>query len=383
MENKFLDGDFGVIVECNNDKEILEYLVDKGFNNWNGYIDGAYNGSYYYIFKDDNIIWCDYNNPTSSTFTLKQLKEIFDSAHTKFVLPKKWCIKINQEVKNWIKSEFHTDYYNGENESVYFHFPNYYNYKGFEAGNHISTEIIEDYTEITPEQFKKYILKQENMEKKIIGYKLIKPEYKEAALKLSNTVGNWENVLAVYDININQTNYINKLQQAGVLDLWFEPVYEEEFKEGDYIVITDFGRATSGLDFSLNTTYKLSRHYTEENGFHVEKDNAGRYNGWGNGFELGIKIRKATPEEIEAAQKTIVRMRSSNKGEFPIEIVDGKAYYRPEDKHLPKEWVRQIINNFGSFATKGPYDIKTEHLTVGCMEGTLKKDWEKVYKLLK
>jgi hypothetical protein len=79
--------------------------------------------------------------------------------------------------------------------------------------------------EFTFEEFKQFFMKQE---KEIIGYKLVKEEYKEAALKLCNTVSNWENVLAKYDISINQKNYIKKLTEAGVLKLWFEPVYVPE-----------------------------------------------------------------------------------------------------------------------------------------------------------
>ena len=149
--------------------------------------------------------------------------------------------------------------------------------------------------------------------KTIIGYKLIKLEYKEAALAICHTVGNWENSLAEYDINTNQKEYIRKLTNAKVLDLWFEKVYEQE--------------------------------------------------------------------------KQIVKMYSSNKGEFKIEVIDGKAYYSPENKHLPKEWIRDIINSYGNILIQknviNPYNVEISSINVGCYHNCKKEDWENVYKLLK
>ena len=73
--------------------------------------------------------------------------------------------------------------------------------------------------------------KENNMEKEIIGYKLIKSEYKEAACKIGATDLN-----SSLGKNIAEAkNTINKLKEAGVLDLWFEPVYKEEKQD---IVLT-------------------------------------------------------------------------------------------------------------------------------------------------
>lgn len=74
--------------------------------------------------------------------------------------------------------------------------------------------------EITFEQFKQHIL----MEKKeIIGYK-VKSEYIEFANKLVNATSMGKNKL-FFDL---KRDWYNKFKKAGVLNLWFEPVYEEE-----------------------------------------------------------------------------------------------------------------------------------------------------------
>jgi hypothetical protein len=73
------------------------------------------------------------------------------------------------------------------------------------------------------EEFKKHIRKP--MEKKIIGYKLIRPEYKEAALHICRIME--FSKCAHWDFTINSINS-ETLKKAGVLDIWFEPVYEPE-----------------------------------------------------------------------------------------------------------------------------------------------------------
>lgn len=67
--------------------------------------------------------------------------------------------------------------------------------------------------------------------KKLIGYKLIKPEYEQASnALLDNNCVKWasaKNFRGYYHLTLNSET-INNLKKAGVLDLWFEPIYEEE-----------------------------------------------------------------------------------------------------------------------------------------------------------
>ena len=51
MKEQFPKDDFGVIVENSNGKEILDYLVSKGFRNC-GYDGDAKNNSFYFIESD-------------------------------------------------------------------------------------------------------------------------------------------------------------------------------------------------------------------------------------------------------------------------------------------------------------------------------------------
>ena len=79
---------------------------------------------------------------------------------------------------------------------------------------------------------KEYVLKtKETEEREIIGYKLKEDckQYEEAALKIMNT--RWGD--PKYHVTVNSV--IKNLIKAGVLDLWFEPVFKEEFKIGDWV----------------------------------------------------------------------------------------------------------------------------------------------------
>jgi hypothetical protein len=154
-----------------------------------------------------------------------------------------------------------------------------------------SKSYYPSYPVLTFQEFKQKYLNME--EKKIIGYKLTKPEYKEVALKISNTYGNWENTLSVYDISITQKNYINRLQEAGVLDLWFEPVYEEEeFKVGDYITVVE-NNHTIAYNGIVGETYKIIKIVGEFFLFYDINNCINTNN---------VKVRKATEEEIKKAQ---------------------------------------------------------------------------------
>lgn len=78
------------------------------------------------------------------------------------------------------------------------------------------------------------------MKGKIIGYKLIKPEYKEAAFKLAS-----EACLEreIENLKVSVYNFtIPKLKEAGVLDLWFEPVYEQVISVGGKFDVTIKGK---------------------------------------------------------------------------------------------------------------------------------------------
>ena len=356
------------IVDCtNNSKEerqqVYKFLVD------NRNYEKSYLEDYYPVIvcnkKQNYSNWDSlekYYNWVDSKkdipiYTFEQFKEMYLE---NFILPEKWCIKDCKKVTEYGAKRFH--YKMGDIwEDTYLCIDE-------SSGKYNYLKKKYNYTEITFEQFKKYVLKNNNMEnnKQIIGYKLIKEEYREAAYKIANTSWFFNGI-----VDFQENCYIEKkLKEAGVLDLWFEKVYGKEFKVGDWIISPNAIEPKACKIESINEEY-----------YKCEDTNPNKL-----GFKKDIEdLRLATTEEIEKAQKTIVKMYSSNKGEFEIEVVDGKAYYRPENKHLPKEWIENIIISFDKIITykKNPYNVRISSLNVGCFENCKKEDWENVYKLLK
>lgn len=223
------------------------------------------------------------------------------------------------------------------------------------------------------------------MEKKIIGYKLIIPEY-ASAVKMITGMNIPKDVTTFDYINSwlstgNTGYFINRLVSAGVLHLWFEPIYDEGLKVGDWVLTSEkangWGSSSAEINNKILKITKIDKSERLEYG--------GRYY-FDNLRTIGQEIlRKATEEEIEKAKSEIVKMFSSNRGEFEIEIVGGEAYYKKENQHLPKEWIEKIIESFGPahINNKGPYNIISHiQVKVGCMEGTRLIDWKNVHSKL-
>jgi hypothetical protein len=214
-----------------NINKLPEYFAIKWSDNplWKDYIrwlnksyNADFNGFAYISFYgyDGVKVGYTYNllffkNPVT-VLTLEQWDNIVNKTD-EFVLPERWVVKVTEENKTVLDGWKQKINPYSEPAGL---FNQYLNYKGY--NNFLKPE----YTEITFEQFKKYVLKQDNM-KEIIGYNLKNDKYKEAARKLLVT----HTVLGRdlrYQYDITHPDNIYALKQAGVLDLWFEPVYKEE-----------------------------------------------------------------------------------------------------------------------------------------------------------
>jgi hypothetical protein len=184
---------------------------------------------------------------------IPKLKKVIEEEVDKHIkhskLPEKWyCPYSNREEFEIMRQHF--------NKNWVFIEPN--GTSGCCNNNDYNNWAYEDnvYGEkITFEQFKKYVLNKETMEKKIIGYKLIKPEYETAAVKITGFMGSSPGRFSNFMLTAGKQGFANDLEKAGVLDLWFEPIYEEKYvpKKGDYITFTggeDKGKTVKVTDVS-------------------------------------------------------------------------------------------------------------------------------------
>ena len=275
-------------------------------------------------------------------FTYQQWKTLKDlNMKEEFVLPNKWHIKITDKNKvilnNWKKGK-------GCFDDLF-----EYNYivVGYDgSGGYCDGEYIM-HPEITFEQFKKYVLKQTDMERKIIGYKLKKDceQYEKAASSLMQAEFGKNFVVTVQSC-------INLLVKAEVLNLWFEPIYEEQFKVGDWVSFT------SEID-KCTYTSKI-KDWTSHSYCILE-----------NGAEpFKHLLRKATPEEIKAVQIPKITI-NGYKGEFYDDYVKFGCAEIHKTIFIDLNTLnKDLLNGDGVIGMKSNRQI--ESVTIG--KGTFTKD---------
>lgn len=247
-------------------------------------------------------------------------------------LPEKWCILQNssQEVCDWFSKIYATN-----NAALNGNFK----YLCYDSKSKESRywDDLHGYTEISLKTFEKLILnKQENMEKdkEIIGWNLKENCYKyaEAAFKLVGFSGEFSIHGNIIKKNIrHSSSAANKLKEAGVLELWFEPCYkEDEYKVGDWVLVKYTGEHVMGFSgegervlqisyFKDKSYYWPQKGQEKENGAHMYyigfNDNTITFSA---DTSIRYIVRKATPEEITEASKPKFPQITINsyKGEF-------------------------------------------------------------------
>jgi hypothetical protein len=200
--------------------EVLRYAFPK--DGWS--ITGA---NKYYI-SHGNTHWILTNETDLPSYSVKEfLKE------EEFILPEKWCIYANKDNIDVIANFYNTanrkyklDTYDKSHVNRYFSSHNLSGGQSIFSDNPASNYTYKlkrqysGYTEITFEQFKEHILKEEIMEKKIKYYVA-----QQEVWGINNT--HWNKGSILYSSNTESLPYFKKL---GILNNkeWFEPVYEED-----------------------------------------------------------------------------------------------------------------------------------------------------------
>jgi len=221
------------------------------------------------------------------------------------MLPKKWFIERNEKnykvVNKWAEDQKLTKAnYNATTGYIYSEPVNNKNHRLSCTDDY---NLLEHnlFTEINFEQFQEFVLKIKTNNMKQIGWKF-KPnqdQFIKAACAIVSYLPYGTSTInsKVLKFEFDEES-IEKLRDADVLELWFEPVYEDKFKVGDWVYIKN-----------TDTSVSYSRYYGCEVGHvaQIEKidfefGNATaedpRY--YGNKFNVrGESLRKATAEEIE------------------------------------------------------------------------------------
>lgn len=249
------------------------------------------------------------NNKVREGFTeitFEQFKQYVLDKKTDFVIPEKWCVKGNSEkeaivINSWLPEDYQGIYSRSELRSSYFHYPNFENFTGFHKGNHTDTHVRTGYKEITFEQFTKHILKQETMAKKIIGYRLktTHKKYESTAKALAEfKLDLTEQNIRTEDHPAGMSAMYSNLEEAGVLDKWFDAVYADEpVKSGDIAVFTGAGSSIITSVWTKGRIVEVVR---------VEGNNV-IVNGGSNHIDGFRKATAAEKKTFEDARKLTIR----------------------------------------------------------------------------
>jgi len=185
----------------------------------------------------------------------KYWKEVSEAEYyvQKGIMPEYFAIR---RVKNnflwreyiaWLNLLFDQSLKGGSDNYSHYGSENYYygfggKYKKDDLFHHRLTDFENIPVELTLEQWdaitnKKEIVKKDTMkeDKEIIGYKLKDLAYKDATIAITGLQYPIDNIFGLKGYK----HSISKLQKAGVLDLWFEPVCREKIepKPGDWVTI--------------------------------------------------------------------------------------------------------------------------------------------------
>ena len=151
--------------------------------------------------------------------------------------------------------------------------------------------------------------------KKIIGYKL-KPEFKNMrkAIEVITGFSNSDNDEEYFNRWLRTlskpSGFLDRLSEAGVLDVWFEPIYKEEFKVGDIVVITKRHDGNSLIEGYLVKIVEIDNSKVP---YKVE-DYLDIYQGETSWCQ---DVRKATEEEIAVTMKQ-TNVKTFNCGDFVV-----------------------------------------------------------------
>lgn len=214
-------------------------------------------------------------------------------------LPEKWCIacKDNIEARRYFDKNSTRDCYESNYNYGYLHRFNAIDQDITSPGDlrasFHDTYIRTGYTEITFDQFKELVLKESNMDKKLIGYNLKKDctQFEQASFAIINVRSTEGNTKFANKNGVNFTEdslYHDWLKEANVLDLWFEPVFESIKKDVQVPV-----KASKQLVFIISKDHEG---YVKENHENKKVSIQSLADMVNNGFELsGYNAYKVKP----------------------------------------------------------------------------------------
>jgi hypothetical protein len=285
-------------------------------------------------------------------------------------LPEKWYCKGYPKVIEYsnkygvraTRSSFRDKY---NEPKHYYAFPAYDDCTSFDC-----TESLEKagYIELTYDEFKQLVIpglqeNHDNCKKKIVGYKLKESceQYRDAAEKIAGYSKLRDPLQLEHYLKHLNGLFLRNLKAAGVLELWFEPVYEDGFKVGDWVVIDNVTNNFGGIIGHIGKIHEIHNelHYLTPSctGQCWYKEN----------------LRFATAEEIKSAEE--------------IKLMFGDCYWNVKKSDgtatsshgiVTKQKIKEIVDyvsgdNTPSVLGNKLYLSPQTKIKFGCQTGTIEQ----------
>jgi len=210
------------------------------------------------------------------------------------------------------------------------------------------------------------------MERKIIGYKLQKTENAKLAVAIEGFIQTgFSNITdRVFTFKDNQ-ECIDKWKRVEVLEDWFQVVYEEEYKVGDYIYChSDLKMLNSDAEEATkNKLYKVVK--ISHNGFDFTNNSKSSHTIL---FNDNRWFRKATPKEIQAATERYVTLSNGKEVRINKEgvLAEGKIIYIGD--------LQSLLNLKISKIHEWNVELTDARYKIGCWAGVTMADIELIIK---
>lgn len=298
----------------------------------------------------------------------------------------KWCVEVtddNREIVGKWFNENGTTGYNCYHKDIYTDIQKYLGFPKRSASHYFSEKEVEEhgYKIISFEEFKKDVLKMENNSKQILGYKIKEDckKYESAIKEILSTasLAHWWDKNAEKNLNSLGYNFQTSaechsvegiLRKANILEAWFSPVYSNEYKVGDWVVVKSWkqGGDGNGIDEDnlVSQLYKLNSYYGIEDGGGVLKGAFKvKYKNKYYSIESSHIIRKATEEEIKANKSVVLTIGASD-----IKVTISKGKIVADNKEINAESLSKLVHNMdGNKQYNLPWNVGFgSTVTIGC-----------------